>query len=908
MESRTSIASAGLAHAIAHLSGSQQVCVVTETPDESLATVAGLIRAADLGRDRFAILMSAPLADALPEVLAHAGIGLPAAINSGVISLSSIPPGTADPLQTVALLRSGIETLSVPCNRRFAVVDTSHHCLGRDPQASLALQVSIRRLAADLDAVLLSLYDRSLVAPGIVHDAVSSHQLVLAHGVLGENLHCVAPSALIACRETPLDVDQLLSSLNERHLRGNRGEVLLEDAASRRLSEANELLQREIAQRVRMEHVLAASEERYRLLVEALPDCVFVHSAGAIVFVNRAGVEMVRGAGPDDVVGKSVMSFVHPESLPTVSARVRMMQQQGLRAPTMVERFLRLDGSDFYAEASATPLVFEGKPAIQVVMRDITDRRRAEAELQFKSFLADNAIDGILVRRVADGELLYVNGAMSALTGLDREALVGSRTRPFVPEEERETVDRQIEAIARHGQGIFETVVVSVEGRRHPVEVHSVVVSYGDQPVMVSVVRDISERRRAEAQQRHLSEQLQRAQKLEAIGTLASGIAHDFNNILAGILGYAELISYQTREGEPFHKAAAVIGQAAERGASLARKILMVARKERPERQFVDLNALVGIAADLLRRSLPANVDLVLSLDKELPLLAADAAQIDQVIMNLATNARDAMPDGGRLTIETALAAPAEVVDEDEDKTAPSSGYLRLSVSDTGVGMDEETQRRVYDPFFTTKGTGRGTGLGLFIVHTVVSNHGGQVRLYSEPGRGTRISVYLPFAHGEAVREVRRQEDLRGSSTVLVIDDELPVREICKDLLTPLGYTVLTAGDGEEGVRLYREQPGRIDVVLLDMVMPKMEGREVFEELRKIRDDARVIICSGYSPGGFTGIEALIAAGARGFVQKPFSLLAVGTAIKEALAGAVPPGEGKGPLPAPPESSAAPSH
>jgi PAS domain S-box-containing protein len=866
------VASAGLAHAIAQLGGAQQVCVVTESPKETLATVAGLIRAADLGRDRFAILLPSTLTEILAEVLARAGIDLRAAVEAGLIARPPDTPGTLGAQESAAQCRACAAGLSRPSGRCFIVVDFSHCCGSADPREMLALQVCLGAVASELGAVVLSLYDRSLVAPGIVHDAVSSHRLVLAHGVLGENLRSVPPGDLLAHRELPLDVDQLLHSLHEKPQPGEPGQLLQEDAASRRLSEANELLQREIAERVRIEQILSASEERYRLLVEALPDCVFVHSGGAIVFVNRAGVEMVRGAGPQDVVGRSVMSFVHPESLATVGARVRMMMEQGLRAPMMVERFVRLDGSDFFAEAIATPLVFGGQPAIQVVMRDISERRAAEAELQFTSFLADNVIDGILVRRLADGTILYANAAMCALTGLSREQLLGSRHRNFIPARELPAVERDLEAIAGSGHGgIFETHFVSAQGGLLPVEIHSVVIRYGEEQVLVSIIRDISERKRAEAQERNLSEQLQRAQKLEAIGTLASGIAHDFNNILAGILGYAELILHRSREGDPFHKAGTVIARAAERGADLAQKILMVARKEKPQRQSVDLNGLVCSAAELLRKGLPGNIELVLRLGEGLPPLLADPAQIDQIVMNLATNARDAMPDGGRLTIETAVAAAGDA-------------GICLSVLDTGVGMDEETQRRVYDPFFTTKETGRGTGLGLYIVHTAVSNHGGQVRLSSQLGRGTKISVCLPVAKGTPAAAPAQRINPRGNGTILVIDDEALVRDVCDDLLSSIGYSVLTASDGEAGVRLFREAHDRIDLVLLDMVLPRMDGPAVFEQLRRIRPDVRVVLCSGFNPGGYAGIDVLIAAGALGFVQKPFTIQSISTAITAALA------------------------
>jgi len=867
------IASAGLAHAIAQLSGSLQVCVVTESPKETLATVAGLIRAADLGRDRFAILLSKAQTEVLSHLLARAGIDVPAANVAGNITCAPDSTGAFDAPQIGTLFRTCVDALSGPRGRCFVVVDFSHFSGSADPREVLALQVALGAAADECGAIVLSLYDRSQIAPGIVHDAVSSHRLVLAHGVLGENLHSVPPGELFAQREVPLDVDQLLHSLHERPQPGERSELLQEDAASRRLSEANEMLQREIAQRVRIEQILGASEERYRLLVEALPDCVFVHSGGAIVFVNRAGVEMVRGAGPQDLLGRSVMSFVHPESLATVGARVRIMMEQGLRAPMMVERFVRLDGSDFFAEAIATPLVFEGKPAIQVVMRDISERRAAEAQLQFTSFLADNVLDGILVRRLEDGVILYVNAAMCTLTGIGREQLLGSSHRNFIPARELPSVERKLQQIAGSGSGgIFETLFVSAQGEEFPVEIHSVVVRYREAQVLASIIRDISERKRAEAQERSLSEQLQRARKLEAIGTLASGVAHDFNNILAGILGYAELIMHRSQEGDPFHKAAAVIGSAAERGARLAQKILMVARKEKPDRQSVDLNGLVRSAAELLRKGLPGNVELELRLQEGLPPLLADPAQIDQIVMNLATNARDAMPEGGRLTIETAA-------------TADGDAGLCLSVSDTGVGMDEETQQRVYDPFFTTKETGRGTGLGLYIVHTAVSNHGGQVSLLSRPGRGTRISVCLPVSVCKPAAAQPQQLDLRGIGTVLVIDDETLVREVCNDLLSSVGYRVLTASDGEEGLRLFRAMHEQIDLVLLDMVLPRMDGPAVFEELRRIQPDARVVLCSGFNPSGYAGIDQLIAAGALGFVQKPFTLQSICTALTAALTG-----------------------
>jgi CheY-like chemotaxis protein len=259
---------------------------------------------------------------------------------------------------------------------------------------------------------------------------------------------------------------------------------------------------------------------------------------------------------------------------------------------------------------------------------------------------------------------------------------------------------------------------------------------------------------------------------------------------------------------------------------------------------------------------------------------------MQQVVMNLAVNARDAMPGGGKLVIETLLVGTENGASN--GLPADRGGFVKLSVSDTGTGMDSETQQRIFDPFFTTKESGKGTGLGLYIVHAVVSNHGGYINLYSEPGKGTRFSIHLPYTRGLAPEAPPAPEDLRGSGTVLVIDDEAHIRELCKDMLEPLGYAVLLAAGSEEGVRMYRARKEGIALVVLDMIMPKTGGSEVFQTLKTIKPDVKVLLCSGYSNSGFAGIDTLLKNGALGFIQKPFSLQAFAGAIKNALSGKPP--------------------
>ncbi len=382
-------------------------------------------------------------------------------------------------------------------------------------------------------------------------------------------------------------------------------------------------------------------------------------------------------------------------------------------------------------------------------------------------------------------------------------------------------------------------------------------------------------------EEKRLEERLLRSQKLEAVGTLAGGIAHDFNNLLTAIIGYSEIMLDKVKDGDPLHQYAAIIHDAAEKGAELTKRILNLARKEKLEAKLLDLNDCVRTSMELLQRSLPKYMEIITNLKKDLPRIKADPSQMQQVILNLAVNARDAMPDGGRLTIETDVQGMGNGTKE--DRGGDMAGFVKLSVSDTGIGMDKGTQSKIFDPFFTTKEMGKGTGLGLYMVHSIVNNHGGYINLYSEPGNGTRFAIYLPVApeaEDESSDEIR---DIGGTETVLVIDDEAYIREMCRDILTPLGYKVVIAEDGAAGIEVFRRKKEDIDLVILDMIMPGIGGNEVFPVLKTIRPDVKILLCSGYSSSGFAGIDRLLQNGASGFIQKPFSRHNIALAIKNAL-------------------------
>jgi CheY-like chemotaxis protein/two-component sensor histidine kinase len=304
------------------------------------------------------------------------------------------------------------------------------------------------------------------------------------------------------------------------------------------------------------------------------------------------------------------------------------------------------------------------------------------------------------------------------------------------------------------------------------------------------------------------------------------------------------------------------------------------------EAKLVNVNEIVRNSIELLQRSIPKNIEIITHLSEGIPMTKADPSQLQQVIINLVVNARDAMPEGGRLSIETASVGAENGAANGAANNINSErgGFVKLAISDTGIGIDTVTQRKIFDPFFTTKEIGKGTGLGLYIVHSIVNNHGGYINLYSEPFKGTQFKIYLPITKGQDPEEEFSSISIRGTGTVLVIDDEADVRELCRDMLEPLGYTVLLAADGNAGINIFREMKDKISLVVLDMIMPKMGGSEVFQALKTISQDVRILLCSGYSQNGFAGIDELLKRGAAGFIQKPFSRRTIAFAIKKAIA------------------------
>ncbi|MBU1568283.1 MAG: response regulator [Proteobacteria bacterium] len=513
---------------------------------------------------------------------------------------------------------------------------------------------------------------------------------------------------------------------------------------------------------------------------------------------------------------------------------------------------------------------------LQALESEVNQRRWAEeallaSEEQYRRFFEDDLCGAFIAR--PEGQLMACNPSFVRMFGFSSTDEALKRTlRDIFPD--RETMEEFL-AKLRSLKRLESYESQYIRGDGTPIFVTGNVTgtfnSQGELVELKGYLIDETERRQAEKEKVKLQQQLQHAQKMEAIGTLAGGVAHDFNNLLQGIQGDTELLLLARHKGEHGVRELQEILRAAQRGGDLTRQLLTFSRKVESNLVPVDINQVASDMRGLLERTIPKMVKVELNLQGNLGFVLADTSQLEQVLMNLAVNARDAMVQGGILTIGTENI----VFDKKYHLALPEitpGPYVLLTVSDTGHGMDRETRDRIFDPFFTTKAMGKGTGLGLAIVYGIVKSHKGHVICYSEPGKGTTFKVYLPTI--EHVQTATRQEDEeempRGNETILLVDDEGFILEIGNLVLTEFGYTVLTAMDGESALELYTQEKERIDLVILDIIMPGMGGEKCLQHLLTIDPQVKVIIASGYSANGSTADGAK--KGTRGYISKPYEV------------------------------------
>ena len=552
----------------------------------------------------------------------------------------------------------------------------------------------------------------------------------------------------------------------------------------------------------------------------------------------------------------------------------------------MVEHNLgHREGREIPVGISLSPVKVREGMLVSGAIRDITVRKRAEEGLQASEIryrrLFEAAQDGILILDFATGQVVDVNPFLTNLLGYSHAELVGKDLWEIGPVKDISAsrlsfADLQTKGIIRYDDLPLETK----DGRRIAVEFVSNVYSVGDTRVIQCNICDITRRKRAEEALRRSEEQLQQASKLEAVGRLAGGVAHDFNNLLGVILGSSELLLDALGANDPRRRYVEAITASSQRAASLTKQLLTFSRKQVSSPLVFDVNSIVRETGRMLPRVIGEHIEIVIVLSVEPAPVLADPTQVQQVLMNLAANARDAMPEGGKLTIEVANCEMKQGGGEPAD-VAPGH-YVRLTVSDTGAGMPPEIQSRAFDPFFTTKDLGQGTGLGLSTVYGIVKESGGSILLNSERGAGTTFRIYLPRAKEEIIERPAASrvpdESLRGSETIFLVEDQSELRSLTHKFLQGLGYKVLAAGLPGEAIQIAQQFTGTIDLLLTDVVMPGMNGRELARQLRLLYANMRVLCVSGFAD---QTLEQDVLDTNDAFLAKPFLLRELATKIRE---------------------------
>ncbi len=646
-------------------------------------------------------------------------------------------------------------------------------------------------------------------------------------------------------------------------------------------------ISRDITKRKQVTDALRESEGRYRTLVEGLEDVIVSFLPDGTISYCSPNVKDFGGYDPEEEIGHHFSKYIADEK---VKQQLRELFQEitRIKKPVTFEFLYRPKiKAPFYVEATASPIISEKTDeivSIQCIVRDITERKRSEEQLRTERDKAQQYLDvaGVMIIALdAHGEITLINTKGCEILGYGQKEILGKNWFDgFLP---RGRVDKVKSVYGKLMKGEIEQVeyyenpIRTKTGEERIIAWHNSLLRDATGRIigLLSSGEDITEHKRLEAQ-------LLQAQKMEAVGHLAGGVAHDFNNILTVILGYAAFIQRTLSSDDELFQNLEQIRKAGERAAVLTRQLLAFSRQQIMQPKDLNINEVVDGLLKMIRRVIGEDMDLQFISGRQLGTVHADPGQIEQVLMNLCVNARDAMPQGGTLTLETENV----LISGAYRKTHPWANegrYVLISVTDTGHGMDEETRSQVFEPFFTTKEVGKGTGLGLATVYGIVKQHDGMINVYSEVGKGTTFKVYLPIVERPAEEVGNKIEGPArgGTETLLFAEDHESLRRMTVELLETAGYTVLVATDGQEAVEVFEAHADQISLVLLDVVMPKLSGRDASDRIRAIKPDVRTLYTSGYSANAIhtrfvldEGIE---------LIQKPYDMQVLLRKIREAL-------------------------
>ncbi len=629
-------------------------------------------------------------------------------------------------------------------------------------------------------------------------------------------------------------------------------------------------------------------KELYQSLFENLPVGVVIHQDGKIVKCNKKAVEIGGAKFEDEIIGKPAIDFVHPDYRKTVIERIRKILETGEEAPPIEEKFLRLDGSVIDVEVRASRILWEGKPAVQVIVEDITERKKLQNELMKKyrdeeelrlkfETIFKNISEGLCFHN-DKGIIELANKEFCEIFGYKSEdELIGKPFDKFLDEvkDKIENGEEEVEFIRKQvaeRKPIKYPELKFKDGRIIERAGFPIYDTNGKYIGRISIARDITEKKRKEREVIEL-------QKFEVLGQLASGIAHDFNNVLGIITGMLEIAKVKTEDKKIISYLDSALS-AGQRGAEIAKRLLQFSKKKVEEFKPISIKTLINETVRILQYTLPKTIQIDIKVEDD-SIVLGSYGDLQQAVLNLALNARDAMPSGGKLRIETLL-VDGDFVEKKFGK-ATVEKYIVIVVSDTGVGMSEEIKRKIFEPFFTTKEPGKGTGLGLSIVKNVVSLHNGFIDFESELGKGTSFYIYLPvfLSEGREIKINRGEESMEKIGQgykVLIVEDEESLRIIMRDYLQMLGFEILEAEDGECAFEKFKENKD-IKIAFIDYGLPKMMGDELIEKIYEISKDVKFVLMTGFVD---VEVKGKLPSGTK-FLRKPYNLSQIEEIVKELL-------------------------
>lgn len=624
------------------------------------------------------------------------------------------------------------------------------------------------------------------------------------------------------------------------------------------------------------------ADERANAILDAAVDGIVIISDKGIIQSFNPAAEKIFGYSQQEVTGQRV-NILMPE--PHRSNHDRYIQsyldtgQRKVIGTGRETTARRKDGTTFPVELTISEIELRGQRIFTGIVKDISSRHRsasalAASENRFR-LLVEAMNDGLAVQD-AKGKIIYVNPRFCAILGYEKQCLMGRLVTELMDTGSRIVLESELGDTESEGMVDLKMKKDNGEPLHVQVTAKAIKSPEGELKGSFVMVSDVT-------QVKKLQHQLLHAQKMEAIGRLAGGIAHDFNNLLTVILGYVDLSLLEIDKDHSLYEKISQIDNAAKRAGTLTRQLLAFSRKQVLQTSVVSINGTIASIENMMQRILGEDVVLRTRLDPATGNIKADEGQIEQVIVNIAVNARDAMPSGGELILETKnVQLPANKSGMLSDVSA--GPYVLLSISDTGIGMDQETQTRIFEPFFTTKAKGQGTGLGLSTAYGIIKQSGGDIQAYSEPGHGTCFKIYLPRIDETAPEQTKmhaKSVPTRGSETILVVEDEASVREFVVSALKRSGYQVISAPDGPTALNRFAESDETIDLILTDVVMPHMNGKALVQRIKEISPEIKILYMSGYTDDAIVS-QGVLEPGTP-FLSKPFSLEALTTKIKSVL-------------------------